>query len=208
MKDIILIGSGGHAFSLLEMIGNHNVFAGYVDIKENQDMPIPYLGTDDEVLEKYSSEKYKIHNAVVYTEEVSLDLRKKLINRFGKYDAFSFVAPTAIVTPNSVIGNGVAIMHKAVINRASIGSYSIINTGAIIEHNCSFGTNVFIASGCTVCGDVRIGNNVFIGAGTVIRDGVTIADDVIIGMGSIVTKNITKSGVYFGNPIKEQIYGK
>lgn len=208
MKNIILIRNGGHAFSLLEMIGNHNVFAGYVDIKENQDMPIPYLGTDDEVLEKYLSEKYKIHNPVVYTEEVSLDLRKKLINRFGKYDAFSFVAPTAIVTPNSVIGDGVAIMHKAVINRAIIGNNSIINTGSIIGHNCLIGTNVFIASGCTVCGDVKIGNNVFIGAGTVIRDGITIVDDVIIGCGSVVVNDIMESGVYYGSHFKRQYYKK
>ena len=48
----------------------------------------------------------------------------------------------------------------------------------------------------------------FIGAGTVIRDGITIADDVIIGCRSVVTKNIIKAGVYFGNPVKEQAYGK
>lgn len=208
MKEIILIGSGGHALSLLEMLNSHTDFAGYVDIKENPDMPIPYLGSDEEVLKKYSSEKYIIHNAVVYAEKVNLDLRRRLIQKFGKYEAASFVAPTAIVTSNSVIGNGVAILHKAVINKAFIGSYSIINTGSIIEHNCSLGINVFVASGSTVCGNVKIGNNVFIGAGTVIRDGITIVDNVIIGCGSVVTKDITKAGVYFGNPVKEHVYGK
>ena len=42
----------------------------------------------------------------------------------------------------------------------------------------------------------------FIGTGSLIRDGITIADDVIIGMGSVVTKDLTKSGIYFGNPAK------
>ena len=203
MKDIILIGSGGHALSLLEMFSNYDDFAGYADIKENPDMPIPYLGIDEDVLRKYSPADFRIHNAVVYTAKVNLDLRKHLIQKFGKYESATLIAPSAIITPNSVIGNGVAVLHKAVINCSSIGSHSIINTGSIVEHGCELGTNVFVASGCTICGEAKIGNNVFIGAGTLIRDGITIVDNVIIGMGSVVTRDITKPGVYFGNPLEK-----
>ena len=202
MKDVILIGGGGHALSLLEMLDDYGVFIGYSDIKENPSMPLPYLGTDDEVLEKYSADDYRVHNAVVYTDKVNLDSRKACIQKFLKYKTISFVASTAIVSPNAVIGDGVAVLHRCVINRALIGVYSIINTGTVIEHDCVLGTNVFVASGCIICGGTSIGNNVFIGTGSVIRDGITIADDVIIGMGSVVTKDLTKSGIYFGNPAK------
>lgn len=163
-------------------------------------MPIPYLGTDDDILREYPPEDYRIHHAVVYTDKVSLDLRKRLIKKFGKYEASAFVAPTAVVSPKTVLGNGVAVFHRCVINRGSIGPHCVINTGAIVEHDCMLGSNVFVGSGATLCGGARIGNNVFIGAGCVIRDGIRIADDSVIGMGSLVTKDILSSGTYYGCP--------
>ena len=46
-----------------------------------------------------------------------------------------------------------------------------------------------------------ISNNVLIGSNTTILP-VKICSKVIIGAGSVVTKNISKSGVYAGNPAK------
>ena len=50
--------------------------------------------------------------------------------------------------------------------------------------------------------DTIIGNNVLIGSNATILP-VSICDDVIIGAGSVVTKDITKPGVYVGNPAKK-----
>ena len=50
MKKVILIGGGGHALSVLEMVENQGIFVGYVDLHPNADMPIPYLGNDEEVI--------------------------------------------------------------------------------------------------------------------------------------------------------------
>lgn len=51
-------------------------------------------------------------------------------------------------------------------------------------------------------GAVKIGNNVFIGVNTTILKNVTIGDNIIIGANSLVNKNLTKPGVYAGNPAK------
>ena len=50
--------------------------------------------------------------------------------------------------------------------------------------------------------DTIIGNNVLIGSNATILP-VSICDDVIIGAGSVVTKDISKPGVYVGNPAKK-----
>ncbi|MDD5929229.1 MAG: DapH/DapD/GlmU-related protein [Spirochaetales bacterium] len=200
MKKVILIGGGGHALSLLEMLDDISLFAGYCDCKINEKMPIPYLGTDEDVLKSYSPNEYEIHHAVVYADKVNLELRKSIIEKFSVFSEKTIYAPTAIVSSNSIIGDGCAIFHKVVLNRCKLGLNSIINTSSIIEHDSELGNNVFVASGSIICGGVKIGNNVFIGAGSIIRDEITIADDVIIGMGSVVTKNITKAGIYIGNP--------
>ena len=47
----------------------------------------------------------------------------------------------------------------------------------------------------------NISNNVLIGSNSTILP-VKICSKVIIGAGSVVTKNINKSGVYAGNPVK------
>ena len=47
-----------------------------------------------------------------------------------------------------------------------------------------------------------IGNNVSIGSNATILP-VKICDNVVIGAGSVVTKDITKPGIYVGNPAKK-----
>ena len=49
--------------------------------------------------------------------------------------------------------------------------------------------------------ETYIGNNVSIGSNATILP-INICDNVVIGAGSVVTKNITKSGIYVGNPAK------
>ena len=48
----------------------------------------------------------------------------------------------------------------------------------------------------------RIGNNVSIGSNATILP-VEICDGAVIGAGAVVTKNITKPGVYAGNPARK-----
>ena len=47
----------------------------------------------------------------------------------------------------------------------------------------------------------NIGNNVSVGSNATILP-VSICDNVVIGAGAVVTKNITKPGIYAGNPAK------
>ena len=49
----------------------------------------------------------------------------------------------------------------------------------------------------------KLGSNVSVGSNATILP-VSICDNVVIGAGAVVTKNITKSGIYVGNPAKFQ----
>lgn len=202
MKKIILIGGGGHALSVLEMIEDQSIFAGYVDLQPNEYMTIPYLGNDEEVLNKYSPSEYEIHHALVYAKDVNLRLRRLMIQKYAEYKVATLKAASSVITNNSMIGDGSGIFHGVVLNKSCIGYNCIINTGAVIEHNSVLGNNVFVGPNATICGNANIGDNVLIGAGSIIRDGISICKDVVIGMGSVVVKDITKPGVYVGMPVK------
>ncbi len=56
-------------------------------------------------------------------------------------------------------------MANAVVNPDThIDSHIIVNTGAIIDHNCRIGSYSNISPSCNLCGLVNIGMGVFLGA--------------------------------------------
>lgn len=111
-----------------------------------------------------------------------------------------FVGPFVEITVGAVIGS-----------RSRIQSHSFICDLVIIGQDCFVGhgvmfTNDLFKNGKSGGGrsnwfKTKIGNNVLIGSNSTILP-VSICDGVVIGAGSVVTKNITKKGVYAGNPAK------
>lgn len=100
-----------------------------------------------------------------------------------------------------------------------IGSRTRIQSHCFICELVTIGADCFIAHGVTFINDrfsnggpargdksrwesTIIGENVSIGSNSTILP-VTVCNNVTIGAGSVVTKNITTSGVYFGNPARK-----
>jgi acetyltransferase-like isoleucine patch superfamily enzyme len=111
---------------------------------------------------------------------------------------------------NSFVGPFVEIQKGAV-----IGSNTRIQSHTFICEGVSIGDNCFIAHGVMFTNDrfrkgrpagnpalwekTTIGSRVSIGSGATILP-VSICDDVTIGAGAVVTKDITRPGIYAGNP--------
>ncbi len=209
-KRLVMIGSGGHAKSILSSMSINKVenFEGYTDLAENLVFSkyLKYLGDDNEFVSRYSCDTIELILGISYLgNKVDGVLRKKLIE-FYLNKGFNFgtiVSTDAYVSKDAEIGKGSFIAPGVkIISNAIISSCCSINTGAIIEHDTFLQSNVQISPGSIICGGVTIGENTFIGAGSIIRDGLSIANNSIIGMGSVVTRSIDISGVYYGNPLK------
>lgn len=199
---IILVGGGGHALSLLEAIEAPNAVEGYLDLRPSQSMTMTYLG-DDTMAKKFMEHGALFHISYVYHGIPDMTARKRLIEQYDSLgaDFATIVAPTAVVTPHSCIGEGAAILNGAIINRAQIGRHAVINSGAIIEHDCTVGENTFIGPGAIVGGGTLIGQDCFIGLGARLKNGIKIAPGTVIGMGAVVTNNIQEPGIYHGFPL-------
>ena len=114
---------------------------------------------------------------------------------------------------NSFIGPFVEIQKDVIIGaNCKIQSHSFVCEMVTIGNNCFIGHGVMFindlfAKGSPAENDkglwkkTNIGNHVSIGSNATILP-VTICDDVVIGAGAVVTKNITKPGIYVGNPAK------
>lgn len=196
IKQPVLIGAGGHAESLINTMGS-DIFGGYVAPDESE-IALEWLGTDREFLAAEGEQA--VHIALVAGVDGNMSVRRKMIDMYSHRRHVTLVAPTAIVAPNSEVGDGCAVMNGAIINGAKIGKDCVINTGAVIEHACELSDNVFVGPNATLCGGVTVGPDCFIGAAVTVINGVRICGGAIVGAGAVVTRNITEPGTYAGVP--------
>ncbi|WP_432468244.1 acyltransferase [Agarivorans sp. Z349TD_8] len=127
-----------------------------------------------------------------------------------------------IIEPSNVYGcslaNDVFIGPFVEIqNNTSIGPRTKIQSHSFICEFVTLGADCFIGHGVMFANDLfkdgkpnadpdswgrtKIGDQVTIGSNATIL-AVTICDQTVIGAGSVVTKDITKPGIYAGNPAR------
>lgn len=196
-----MVGAGGHALSLAEFAGDR--IKGYLANEENSEMPGRLLGQDSDA-PRFIAEGKEFHIAYVYYGLPLMKKRRHLLEEYENMGAkfATLIAPTAVVTPKARIGEGCAVMAGAIINRARLEENIIVNSGAIVEHDCIIGKNTFIGPGAVIGGFTKIGENCFIGLGARIGNGLIIGDNITVAMGAIVSRNLTDPGIYHGSPLK------
>lgn len=113
----------------------------------------------------------------------------------------TFIGPFVEIQKDVTIGKNCKIQsHTFICELVDIGDHCFIGHGVMF-------VNDLFAIGGPASGDktlwksTRIGQNVSIGSNATILP-VNICDNVVIGAGAVVTKNITKPGIYAGNPAK------
>ena len=193
MDEIIIIGSGGHALSCIDVIKKENKYkiAGIIDNKNNsKDIGFPVIG-DDNNLEELR-QKYKFaFIAIGFIKDVGPRIKLEKLLKKLDYSLPTIISPFSYISKNSNIDQGTIVMHGSIINSGvKIGKNCIINSRSLIEHGSKIGHNCHISTGVIINGDVEIGNQTFIGSGAVIKNGISISSKQIVRLGSVVSENI------------------
>ncbi len=197
----VIIGGGGHARSLAAMAPEAVRPVAYVDPVPG--LPLEWLGNDEAFLANTEYADAPVIIGYVAPGSCSMATRRRIINRFKGRSFATIIAADATVEPDTVIGAGSMIFHRATVNTGVfLGDHVVVNTGAIVEHDTTVGSNTFIGPGAILAGGVTVGNDVYIGGGACLRNGITVCDGTVIGMGAVVVGDITEPGVYVGNPAK------
>lgn len=191
MKDIILIGAGGHAASCIDIIEGEGLFriAGLVGVDEELHQRLcgyEVIATDKD-LDKLATE-YR-HALITVGQINSPESRIRLYRqaREAGFELPAIVSPHAHVSQHARIGDGCIIMYGAMINaNASVGANCIINSRALVEHDAEVGDHCHISTGAILNGNVRVGASCFIGSGTLTKQGVSIGAGCIVGMASVI----------------------
>ncbi|WP_076923749.1 acetyltransferase [Pseudoalteromonas sp. EB27] len=131
------------------------------------------------------------------------DIRQQKIQLLqqNNFNLITLIHPTAVISQYVTIAQGSVVFAGAIINAfANIGIGCIVNTSAIIEHDCAIGDFTHICPNTALAGGVIIGSKSWVGIGSQIKQLIVIGDNCMIGAGSTVIKNIPDNVTAFGSP--------
>lgn len=142
MDKIILLGSGGHAHSCIDVIEMSNQFeiAGLIDKdKEMNDgiLGYPIIGTDNilqDLRQKYS-------NALITVGQIkSPEIRIKLYRLLKELD-FTLpviISPKAYVSKHAKLGNEVTMLpYSSIIGSVSVGDNVTFGAYTLVNKDCA-----------------------------------------------------------------------
>lgn len=211
MKKIIIIGSGGHAKVVADIILTREKelnedlkIIGFLDdnfknLKYDNIFNIPILGNLNNI-DNFSNNEDCFFIIAIGNNEI----REKISKKYKELNYYTAIHPRSIISREVEIGRGTVVMANVVINpNSTIGKHCIINTSSVVEHDNKIGDYVHISPNATLCGGVNIDDNSWVGAGSVVRQQIHIGKDVIVGANSVVVKDIENSCIVAGNPAKK-----
>ncbi len=202
---LLLLGGGGHAGVLTEMLLDEGrPVAGYVAPDDTGPLRegITYLG-DDEWLTAQDPSAWLLVNGVGSTADTRP--RRALFERFTGL-GFRFATlchPTAWLARSAQVAPGTQLLPGATVSSgARLEENVLVNTRAVVEHDCRVGAHSHIASGAVLCGGCRLGEGVHLGASAVVVQGIEIGAGAIVAAGAVVTRNVEPLTLVAGVPAR------
>lgn len=200
MRNLLIIGDGGHSRVILDTVSDKYDKIGFLINYENKDKHEKYDffyedDVDFEILKKLFDEVFIAigNNKIRY--------KKTNIMMSMGFKIATIIHPDSYVSKTAKIGVGSFVGAKAVINaNATIGRNCIINTASVIEHDAVIGDNVHISPNSSVAGTVQIGNFSWLGIGCSVINNVKIGRNVVVGAGSSIINDVPDNVLMAGVP--------
>jgi sugar O-acyltransferase (sialic acid O-acetyltransferase NeuD family) len=195
--EILLYGAGGHAKAVLEMIQAVGAFrlAGILDDNPALEgalvLGVPVLGGQEKLPELRSRGILLAANGVGGI--INIDVRGRIFERLAAAGfAFPILRhPRATLEPSAQIFDGVQVFANAYIGSSAIlRPRCMINTGAIVSHDCEIGMYAHIAPGAMLAGHVSVGDKALVGMGVTTAIGISIGAGARIGNGATLLADV------------------
>jgi UDP-perosamine 4-acetyltransferase len=206
---LIGVGAGGHARVMIDVHQRRRQFE-LVGLLEQNPLArgamvqgVPVIG-DDTLLSKLLDNG--ISNAFIGVGTPrDCTIRERLWNLLQKhrFHIVDTIDPESFLSPLVKHGSGVTVFARATIQAGTrLGLNVLVNTGAIVDHDCSIADHVHIASGAVLAGGVTVESGAMVGAGAVIKPGIRIGAHAVVGAGAVVVHDVNPNSVVVGNPAK------
>jgi sugar O-acyltransferase (sialic acid O-acetyltransferase NeuD family) len=206
-NNVLVVGSGGHAKVIIDIIEKQNMFniVGLIDgfkTPGSEALGYKILG-DESILVNPFYENITYGIVAIGDNWVRNKVANKIIQVKPDFNFITAIHPSANIAKGVIIGDGTVVMAGGIINSdTTIGNHCIINTNSSLDHDNILGNFVTIAPGVVTGGNVIIGSFSSVSLGARVIHKINIGEHSVIGAGSVVVKDIGNQSVWYGIPAK------
>lgn len=205
----VILGGGGHARVIIDSLQASDTVIVYAVVDPDRSLwgrdllGVPVVGNDRELPSLIGQGVNSFVVGVGSTGDMHTRRRLFDLGLLHNLLPVTVVHPSASCSRWAKIGQGSQLLPHCVVNAGSIlGSNVIVNSGAIVEHDCIVGDHVHIATGAHLASTVQIGGDAHIGIGASVKQCVHIGAGAIVGAGAVVVKDVEPHTLVVGVPAR------
>jgi sugar O-acyltransferase (sialic acid O-acetyltransferase NeuD family) len=211
MKEVIIIGSGGHGAELDDYINYNNNIRGVEEIKI-----VGYLDDNPDNYSRYQFsapliggvKNHKVRKDIYYIIGIAnLKYRQKFVEQYLKDGArfLSLIHASAYISRSCKIGAGAIIgPHVNLGPNTAVGDFSVINSRSSVGHDTHIGKYNFISPNVCFSGFTTVGDSNLFGINSATIPEVQIGNNNKIMAGMIIDRNVGDDTVVF-HRFKERV---
>jgi len=199
--NIIIVGAGGFGREVCQWVHwtygyDKYKIKGFLDCDSNKlkgyDIVPPIIGNDDYDIQDKDRFIIAIGNVAI---------KKKVVEKLKKRGAqfIRLVHPTAIVSYNSHLGDGVVICpYSVVTDSVEIGDFAMLNIYSSCGHDSKVGKYSIMSPYATLNGGAELKDEVFMGTRATVVGSKTIEKESIIGAHSLALHDVPEKTKVLG----------
>lgn len=203
-KKLAVVGASGHGKVIADIAVQLGYTVNFYDDAYPNKTYIehwPIHGTCADLIALNNTNATLSNDVVVAIGNNEIRQQKIELLQINSFNLITLIHPTAVISPFAAIAQGTVVFAGAVINAfAKVGVGCIINTAAVVEHDCTIDNFTHICPNVALAGGVSVGTKSWVGIGSQVKQLITIGDNCLIGAGSTVVKNIPDNVTAFGSP--------
>lgn len=197
---LVIFGGGGHGKTVIDLVramGTYRIVGIFDDgLSPGKDvLGVPVLGGTQDLAEWRDRGVRLAVNAVGGIGNVAVRIKIFDILEKAGFACPALIHPTAVVERSATLEAGVQVCaHAYVGSAARVGFGTLINTGAIVHHDCVIGRVVNLSPGATLAGGVRVEDYAQIGMLATVNVQITIGQGARLGNGCTVKADVPAGG--------------
>lgn len=201
MRKLAILGASGHGkvvADIAELNGYDVIFFDDAFPTKEKVEHWPIIGCSTDLLN--NAHDYEICIAIG-NNLIRQQKQVQLKQAGGRFPVLAH--PNAAISRYAMIAEGTVVMAGATINAfAQVKCGVIVNTCAVVEHDCILNEFCHISPNATLAGGVEVGKCAWVGAGAVVKQLVSVNGYSVIGAGSVVINDIPERTTAVGVPAK------